>query len=93
MAAAHVSQTQLHTQPRIYDRRKIKTPLEQLCADLCRDAGVPYAGIQKGFSVLPDQILFDNAYGSTLCMPIPGCTVEMIRAMVDESNAKWIVAA
>lgn len=77
---------------RSYDRRAIKSPLELFCADLCRQAAVRFAGIQKGFEVLPDQILFDNSFKSTLCLPIPGCTVEKIRAAVAASDAQWQAA-
>lgn len=58
-------------------------------AELCKKAGVRYKGIQKGFGIQPDQIMFDNHYGSTLCCPIPGATVERIRAMRAESDANW----
>jgi hypothetical protein len=74
---------------RCYDRREIKTPLEQFAADLCREAGVRYRGIQKGFGVLPDQILFDNSYRSTLCIPVPGATVDKIHELAAASNSVW----
>ncbi|HKW34447.1 MAG TPA: hypothetical protein VJN92_15660 [Candidatus Acidoferrum sp.] len=74
---------------RCFDRRSIKTPVEQFAAELCRQAGVPYKGIQSGFGKVPDQIMFDNAHGSTLCVPVQGATVEVIRELVAQSNAAW----
>ncbi|HWZ97270.1 MAG TPA: hypothetical protein VN025_05870 [Candidatus Dormibacteraeota bacterium] len=75
--------------PRSFDRRGIKTPVEQFAAELCRRAAVKYRGLQKGFGILPDQILFDNDHRSTLCIPVPGATVEAIRTLVAESNRMW----
>lgn len=76
--------------PRSFDRREIKSPLEQFAANLCRKAGARFKGIQKGFEILPDQILVDNDHGSTLCLSIEGLTVEKIRVAVAESNAAWV---
>ena len=35
---------------RLFDRRTIKTPLDQFVAGICREAGVRYRGIQSGFA-------------------------------------------
>jgi hypothetical protein len=78
---------------RSYDRREIKNPLEQFAADMCRAAGVRYRGIQKGFSFgdkhIPAQVMFDNNYKSTLCLPITGLSIEAIRGSVAASNELW----
>ena len=79
---------------RFFDRRSIKTPLDQFAAELCREAGVRFKGIQSGYDngkgkVVLAQIMFDNRYGSTLCIALPGATVEAIRGLVSASNEMW----
>lgn len=74
---------------RSYDRRDIKSPLEQFAAELCKAAGVRFRGIQKGFGKTSAQILADNAYSSTFCVPVEGATVEKLVAEYERSNAQW----
>ena len=74
---------------RLFDRRTIKTPLDQFVAGICREAGVRYRGIQSGFGKVPDQVLVDNDHGSTLCLPLPELTADKIREAVGKSNAAW----
>ena len=87
--AGHTIPSQTPSSTRFFDRRNIKTPLEQFAAGLCTQAGVRYKGIQKGFEILADQVMFDNHFGSTLCLPIPGLTADAIVAAVARSNEQW----
>jgi hypothetical protein len=80
---------------RFYDRRTIKTPTEQFAAEMCKQAGVKYAGIlpaffdeKKGKST-PAYILADNSYGSTYCVALEGCTVERLVEEFLRSNSAW----
>ena len=74
---------------RLFDRREIKSPLQQFASDLCRKAGVRYRGLQSGFGIVADQVLVDNAHGSTLCVPLPELTVENLQQVVAASNVAW----
>lgn len=78
---------------RCFDRRDIKDPLALFAADLCREANVRFRGIQSGFGKTPAQILADNAYGSTFCIPLPGATLEKLVAEYERSNMQWEAVA
>lgn len=78
---------------RCFDRRGIHDALTLFAADLCRDANVRFRGIQKGFGRVPAQILADNAYRSTFCIPLEGATVEKLVAEYERSNMQWEAAS
>jgi len=73
---------------RIYDRRKVTNLLEHFCAEMCCSAGCEYQGVQHGFHILPNLILFADNFGSTLALPIPDLTIEKIMAKVAASDQR-----
>jgi hypothetical protein len=75
-----------------FDNRGLKAT-ERECLALCKQAGVQFAGIQSGFNVAPDLVLFNNAHGSTLALPVEGITVGAIIKRVLESEGAWFKAA
>jgi hypothetical protein len=57
------------------------TMVEAECKRLCDDAGAVYIGIQSGYGITPDVLLFQVAPGmaTTLALRIPDVTPRLIR--------------
>jgi len=75
---------------RLIDRRGLR-PEELLYAEICVAARCRYRGIQKGIPErgLEPLILFDDDYGSSLCLTPSQFTLENVRAHLAKSNAQW----
>ena len=58
-------------------------------AEICKAAGVPFAGIQQPDPELDfaGLVLFNEPHGSTLAVPLPTLSVEAIHARLSEHAA------
>jgi hypothetical protein len=59
---------------------------------MCRDCGCDFKGIQSNFGIkgLPELVLFDNAYHSTLALPVELCTpAAMARKLAASEQSQW----
>lgn len=68
---------------------ELNKSITEVAEQLCREAGVRYRGIQRGFGLTPSLILVDNNHGSTLGVPLLDATAEKIRWAVYTSNERW----
>ncbi len=78
---------------RVFERRG-KSAEELAAAVLCASAGVRFCGVQKGDASigLASLILFDNRFKSTLAVKFCTASVEEIKRIAAESEAKWLPA-
>jgi hypothetical protein len=77
----------------VIDRRGLK-PEDMLYVEICVAAGARYRGVQRGYPEygLEPRILFDDAYGSSLCLTPEKFTLENVRRRLEESHARWAAA-
>jgi hypothetical protein len=75
--------------PRV-DRYGLK-PEELLYAEICAAADIVFKGMQRAVPEcgLEALILFDDAWGSTLALPVSKFNLEAVRQQVAASNASW----
>lgn len=67
------------------------TEEESLCALICALAGSHFQGILKAAPEvgLEAHVLFSDANGSTLALPVKTITAEKVRQHIRASNFKW----